>query len=143
MIGILLLLALGESIKILSPQEIPVQTEKLTTAVGTNCGYTNIYYIYGVDVTPWPPTPGTSALVSMGGMFLMNALVQNVVYSSLIDGIITTEAVAVNNDYIAGEEVIFEIAIVFPTYPGTYTSSIMLEGAGLYLCCWAYNYIIY
>lgn len=144
MIGILLLLTLGESTKIFLPQESPIQSMNFTQEVGYNCGSTTIYSIFGVDVSSWPPTPSASAVVSMGGIFLMNAVVQNFIYAIFEGGInIANNNVAMNNIYYAGQEVIFEIEVTFPAISGAYSSIITLEGGGMLLCCWTFSYNIY
>ncbi|OMJ68557.1 hypothetical protein SteCoe_5994 [Stentor coeruleus] len=115
----------------------------LSTAVGSNCGASNVYEMYGVNVNPWPPNAGMHSLMIIEGIFIQNALVQNIVLGTCYNSKTWNyDSIAVDNTYSAGEEVVFELATIFPTNPGNYISNVQLQVGGAYVCCWQFPYTI-
>ncbi|OMJ92200.1 hypothetical protein SteCoe_5075 [Stentor coeruleus] len=114
----------------------------LTQAVGQNCGNTNIFHVYEVDVSPWPPGPGNAGTITMNGKFLEGAYVQEMVlgicYNSMIWNYYPE---VVDKSWSAGEKATFEMAVVFPTKSGSYVNNFQLT-AGDHICCWQFAYNI-
>ncbi|OMJ91416.1 hypothetical protein SteCoe_5995 [Stentor coeruleus] len=114
----------------------------LSTAVGTNCGASNVYNMYGVDIDPWPPYAGMQALMLIGGIFMQNTVVQEIVLGTCYNSMVWNyDPVPVNVGYPAGDEVVFELGVIFPTDPGNYISNVQLV-AGVHICCWQFPYTI-
>ncbi|OMJ85599.1 hypothetical protein SteCoe_13078 [Stentor coeruleus] len=114
----------------------------LSQEVGQSCGATNIYYIYDVDIEPWPPTPGLYAQMNMTGIFLQNADVQEVILGTCYNGMVWNyNSIQVGYPYNFGDEAIFLIGIVFPTQPGNYINNIQLS-TNVHISCWQYSYTL-
>lgn len=127
----------------LSPTTLSVPSNAaLTQAVGENCGYTNIYDIYGVDVNPWPPTPGMVGVLTMIGKFVKGTYVQEIVLGTCYNSMLWNyDPVDVDKSWPTGEEVQFDMVVVFPNEHGSYISNVQLT-AGDHICCWQFSYNI-
>ncbi|OMJ89701.1 hypothetical protein SteCoe_8065 [Stentor coeruleus] len=141
---ILLSLTSSEPLSSLDLQTTPnsLSNPYLSQAVGSNCGASNIYQIYGVDVNPWPPTPGMTALLTMVGLFVQGTFVQEIVLGTCYNGMVWNyDPVDINKSYPTGAEVQFEMIVTFPNEAGSYISNIQIT-AGVHICCWQFSYNI-
>ncbi|OMJ92201.1 hypothetical protein SteCoe_5076 [Stentor coeruleus] len=134
------------SIKTPSDQQVTPSMSlipNLSQSVGSNCGYTNIFNISGVYISPWPPQGlGTVATINIVGVFIKGDYIQEIVfgtcYNSMFWEYVPTD---VDLSYETGQQVMFTINQQFPSYPGNYISNIQLT-AGYHICCWQFSYIV-
>ena len=118
------------------------QNFTLTQQVGGNCGATNIFFIGYFDITPWPPSAGSIAVLTMIGEFLQGEFVQEAVLGSCINGMVWNyDSIDVNQSYSAGDIGAFQYNIIFPTDQASYVSNLQLT-AGDHICCWQFSFNI-
>lgn len=149
MLPFFILLTLTSSELLSSTSSLELQTApyslsspNLSEAVGSNCGASNIYQIFGVDVNPWPPAPGMVALLTMVGVFVQGTYVQEIVLGTCFNSMVWNyDPVDVDQSWPTGDEVQFEMLVQFPNVAGNYISNIQLT-AGDHICCWQFAYTI-
>ncbi|OMJ92210.1 hypothetical protein SteCoe_5085 [Stentor coeruleus] len=147
-IFILFSLASSEFLSIKTPSEHQVISNltlipNLSQSVGSNCGDTHIYQIYGVYIYPWPPQGlGTVATIYIDGVFIQGTFVQEIVFGTCYNSMFWEyNPTDVNQNYATGQQAMFTINQQFPSQPGSYVSNIQLS-AGFHICCWQFSYIV-
>ena len=111
---------------------------KLTQAVGQNCGNTSQCTFLGLDITPWPPGPGSSAVMSAIVSFAQIYL-QEIVLGTEINGMVWNyDPMDVGATFSPGVYE-FQFEILFPTDSASYISNLQYV-AGDHICCWQFSY---
>lgn len=108
--------------------------------IGSNCGKNNVYQVYNFNVSPWPPAPGSKALISMDGMFHQDIFLQEISVGTCINSDTWNwQQYDVNAKFHDGEYWPFEIPWVYPSAPGDYLTNVQLT-AGDHVSCWQFTY---
>lgn len=132
MLNLILLSLISTSSAILGPL--------ILENIGSNCGNNNVFEVDSFDVTPWPPVPGSKALICMHGMFHQTIWLQEISIGTCVNSDTWSwQQYDVNARFYAGECWPFEIPWIYPSAPGNYLTNVQLT-AGDHVSCWQFTY---